>query len=139
MSMSLFVILALDIEPNTNELNTAAKELGYAVQYTQNVELKKHSGFLPAKFESKDSGMETYSFSVSELPDTFKSRVPVKYAQGYVYQLKFGGNPIEAQMVFTTAIIMSAKYNGITIEDQSGTLLSTEQLVEALPYFKKML
>jgi len=138
MSMSLFVVLALEVELNTNDLNKAAKEIGYAVEYTQNIELKKHSGFLPAKFESKDGGMETYFFSVSDLPVPFKSLLPEKYSQGYVYQFRFGGNPVEAQTAFTTAIIMSTKYNGITIEDQSGKILSTEQLVQALPYFTSM-
>lgn len=138
MSMSLFVVLALEVEPNTNDLNTAAKELAYVVEYTPNINLKKHSGFLPAKLESKDAGMETYSFSVSELPENFKSQLPKQYFLGYVYQFKFGGNPTEAQTAFTSAIIMSTKYNGITIEDQSGVVLSPEQLVEALPYFMGM-
>ncbi|WP_016954316.1 hypothetical protein [Catenovulum agarivorans] len=138
MSMSLFVVLALEIEPNTNDLNAAAKELAYVVEYTPNVNLKKHSGFLPAKLESQDAGMETYSFAVSELPAPFKSLLPKQYSQGVVYQFKFGGNPIEAQTAFTTAIILSSKYNGITIEDQSGAILSPEQLAEALPFLLGM-
>lgn len=44
MSMSLFVVLALDVEPSTNDLNLAAKELGYNIVYSENVQLKKHSG-----------------------------------------------------------------------------------------------
>jgi hypothetical protein len=90
MSINLFVVLALEVEPNTNVLNAAAKETGYVVEYTQNIELKKHSGFLAAKFEYKDAGMEIYSFSVSDLPVPFKSQLPEKYSQGYVYQFRFG-------------------------------------------------
>lgn len=138
MSMSLFVVLALEVEPNTNDLNLAAKELGYSIEYVANVELKKHSGFLPAKFDSKEAGMETYAFSTSELSEPFKSKIPGRLSQGYVYQLKFGGDPVEAQTVFTTAIILSVKYNGVTIEDQAGTLLTSEELAEALPYFMGM-
>ena len=115
--MSLFVVLAQEIEPNTNDLNAAAKELGYIVEYAQNINLKKHSGFLPAKLESKEAGVEVYSFSVSELPAPFKSQLPVQYSHSFVYQFKFGANPIEAQTAFTTAIIMSTKYNGVTIEE----------------------
>jgi len=135
MSMSLFVVLALEVEPNSNDLNLFAKELEYNIEYSQGIELNKHSGFLPAKISGNEVGVELYSYSTSDLPEQIKSILTVEYEQGVVYQLSFGGKPSEAQTAFTTAILMTTKYNGVTIEDQSGTLLSVEQLTQALQYF----
>ena len=138
MSMSLFVVLALEIEPNTRELNQTANELGYLIEYSPNIELKKHSGFIPVTLDGQKAGVELYSYSTNELPEQFKTLLPNNYKQGVVYQFRFGGNPKEAQVAFTSAIIINTKYNGVAIEDQSGALLSVEQLAEALPYFSAM-
>ena len=138
MSMSLFVVLALGAEPNTDELNLYSKENGHNIQYIENVVLKEYSGFLPAKIKSQEAGTELYSFPVSDIPEPFKPIVPPKYSEGIVYQLRFGGNPIEAQTAFTTAIILSSKYNGVVIEDQAGSLMSLEQLTQSISYFGGM-
>jgi len=135
MSLSLFVVLALEVELNTNDLNLTAKELGYKIEYTKNIELKTHTGFLPVKLENQKSGAEFYSYPVSELNDVFKSKLPKEYSNGIVYQMSFGGNPIEAKTAFTSAILITTKYNGVAIDDQSGTLLTTEMLSQALPFF----
>jgi len=135
MSMSLFVVLALGEDLNTNDLNSIANELGYAIEYSKNIELNKHTGFLPAKLDTKDAGMETYYLAVSDLPKILRTRIPKELSNGDVYQLRFGGNPVEAQTAFTTAIILNTKYEGVTIEDQAGTILSIEQLLDALRYF----
>ncbi|MES9950910.1 MAG: hypothetical protein ABW118_18280 [Candidatus Thiodiazotropha sp.] len=138
MSMSLFVVLALGVEPNTNELNQFSKENGHNIEYTHNVVLNEHSGFLPAILNSQEAGMEIYSFSTSEFPEPFKSVIPANYSEGVVYQLRYGGNPIEAQSAFTTAAILITKYNGVAIDDQSGNLMSPEQLIQALSYLGGM-
>ena len=132
------MVLALEVEPNTNEMNIAAKELGYRIEYTENIELKTHMGFLPAKIDKKDAGVEVYSYTVSDSPETFKTKVPENLSQGYVYQLRFGGIPKESQTAFNTAIILITKYNGVTIDDQEGALLTPENLLEALSYFERL-
>jgi hypothetical protein len=136
--MSLFVVLALEVEPNTSELNQTANKLGYQIEYSPNVELKKQSGFIPVTLDGQKAGVELYSYSTNELPEQFKTLLPNNYKQGVVYQFRFGSNPKEAQVAFTSAIIINTKYNGVAIEDQSGTLLSVEQLAAALPYFSAM-
>lgn len=138
MSMSLFVVLALGAEPNTDELNLYSKANGYNIRYIEKVVLKEHSGFLPATIKSQEAGTELYSFPASDLPEPFKPIVPPKYNEGIVYQIRFGGNPIEAQTAFTSAIILSSKYNGIVIEDQTGSLMSLEQLTQSMSYFGGM-
>lgn len=138
MSMSLFVVLALGSEPTTNDLNIHAKEIGQSIQYVENVMLHEHSGFLPAKISKQEAGMELYAFPAYDLPDAFMKAIPQEYDNGIAFQLKFGGVPTEAQSAFTTAIILSSKYNGVVIEDQSGSLMSIEQLKQSISYFSGM-
>ena len=135
MSLSLFVVLALEAQPNTNDLNKQANESDYNIVYEEHISLNTHTGFLPAKINGQETGVELYFFKATDLPNQFTSSLPEEYSKGVVYQLRFGGNPIEAQAAFTTAIIMGMKYNGLTIEDQAGTLLSVNQLSEALQHF----
>jgi len=58
MSMSLFVILALESEPMTSDLNKVSKELGYNIEYSENIKLKERSGFLPVVLNSEKTGVK---------------------------------------------------------------------------------
>ncbi|MCG8609420.1 MAG: hypothetical protein MI864_02695 [Pseudomonadales bacterium] len=138
MSMSLFVVLALSVEPSTKELNEYSKEHGYNIEYTHEANLAEMSGFLPAKLNSKDAGVEVYSFPASELPTPFKSIIPEIYNDGIVFQFRFGGKSVEAQTAFTTAIILNTKYGGVSLDGQSGHLMSVEHLEQLNSYFGGM-
>ncbi|WP_415890988.1 hypothetical protein ACMXYV_06765 [Neptuniibacter sp. SY11_33] len=138
MSMSLFVVLALEMEPKVHELNEAASTSGYELSLSETIELSSHSGFFPVKFEGQDTGFELYFFPVSEVPEQLKSVIPVSLHDGNIYQLSFGYKAHEAQAAFATAMNMNIKYNGVTIEDQAGTLLSVEQLKAAMASFDEM-
>ena len=135
MSMSLFVVLALNAEPNAEELNQYSKQYGHNIEYAHQGPLSEVSGFLPAKLNGMDAGVEVYSFPVSDFPPPLKAKTGGDFENGIVFQLRFGANPIEAQTAFTTAIILNTKYKGITIEDQAGSIMSVEQLQEASSYF----
>ena len=138
MSMSLFVVLALDCNTSTTNLNEYSAELGYSIEYEKNIELKSHSGFLPATINGEIAGVESYSYPVTDLPDDFTAQVPAKLIDGQVYQFRFGGRESEAVSAFTTAIILNTKCHGITIDDQSVTVLTVEQLTQGLSYFAQM-
>jgi hypothetical protein len=136
--MSLFVILALDCNTTTSQMNEYSAELGYSIIYDINIALKEHSGFLPATISGESAGVESYSFPVTDLPDVFQSLVPDQLASGQVYKFRFGANPMEAVSAFTTAIILNTKCNGVTIDDQSGTVIPVEQLIQGMTYFAQM-
>jgi hypothetical protein len=138
MSMSLFVILALDCDTTTSKLNEYSDELGYSIQYEKDIELKTHSGFLPATVSGRAAGVESYSFPVKELPDFFQVLVPQQLTNGLVYQFRFGGRESEAVSAFSTAILLNTKCNGVTIDDQTGTVIPVEQLIQGLSYFDQL-
>jgi hypothetical protein len=136
--MSLFVVLALSVDPSTEELNEYSKKNGHNIEYTHETKLSEISGFLPAKLNNQDAGVEVYSFPASELPPPFKPIIGEDYNEGVVFQFRFGGNPIEAQTAFTTAIILNSKYGGIAVEDQSGSVMTIEQLTQAISHLGAM-
>lgn len=137
MSMSLFVVLALEMEPNIHEINEVAFASNYELLLSESIEINSHSGFLPVTIDGQKSGFELYVFPASEVPEHFKNVIPVNLQNGNIYQLSFGYKSHEAQAAFTTAISMNIKYNGIIIEDQAGTLLNIEQLKIAMAAFEE--
>ena len=138
MSMSLFVVLALSVDPSTEELNEYSKINGHNIEYTHQTRLSEISGFFPAKLNNQDAGVEVYSFPASELPSILKPLVDEDYNDGIVFQLRFGGNLIEAKTAFTTAIVLNSKYGGISVEDQSGSVMTIEQLIQAISHMDAM-
>lgn len=136
--MSLFVILALELEPTTNEINSVPFEPGFELVLVEGVVLKEQSGFLPAQFNQEPLGFELYSFPVASEDAAFQQIVPEAYREGMVYQLRFGTQPGEAQAAFTMAAKMNIKYNGITIEDQVGMVLTVQQLKAGAAAFSFM-
>ncbi|BBM00242.1 hypothetical protein [Microbulbifer sp. GL-2] len=137
MSMSLFVILALEMEPNIKEINSIEPEIDHVLELSEKIDINNHSGFLPATLDGKATGFEIYIFSVSKAPEPLKSVIPKDIQNGNIYQISFGHNSLEAQAAFATAISMNMRYNGVTIEDQAGSLLSIEQLQSLIASFNE--
>jgi hypothetical protein len=62
MSVEHHVLLKKERLPDAQQWQASIHELGFDVQLTSSLVVVTHSGFLPAKFEGKDSGFE---FSLS--------------------------------------------------------------------------
>ncbi|MDP5210105.1 hypothetical protein [Microbulbifer sp. 2205BS26-8] len=137
MSMSLFVILALESEPVTNDLNKASKELGYNIEYSDNIELKEQSGFLPVVLNSEKTGVEIYSYPDSDLPEALNNVTDISFSKPVVYQLSFGENPMEGATAFTTAAILCETYDCVAIEGEGGRVLTLEQLKQGAEMFQE--
>ncbi|KTF12244.1 hypothetical protein, partial [Pseudoalteromonas sp. 10-33] len=91
MSMTMYVILTLSDVPNTNSLNELSKQLNAPVQYLENVDIKKHTGFLPVKLNGEESGVETYMSPLSEFTDYFPSFDSSGYDEPVVVTFRWGG------------------------------------------------
>jgi len=137
MSMSLFVILALESEPMTSDLNKVSKELGYNIEYSENIKLKERSGFLPVVLNSEKTGVEVYSYPYSGLPEGLNNVTEISFSKPVVYQLSFGGNPIEGAAAFTTAAILCSTYDCVAIEGEGGGVLNLEQLKRGAEMFQE--
>ena len=137
MSMSLFIILALESEPMTSDFNKVSKELSYNIEYSENIKLKEHSGFLPVVLNSKKSGIEVYSYPYSNLPEGLNNAAEISFGESLVYQLNFGGSPMEGATAFTTAAILCGTYDCVAIEGEGGGVLTLEQLKQGSEMFQE--
>lgn len=140
MSLSLFLIVALENNPTTNEMNEFAKSLNVEVQYENNINLKEHGGFIPATLRGNEAGCEFHYYSYEETPNEYKNLAQTQKMidKPVVYQLRFGGVAIEGATAFATAIIFANKYNAIVIEGEGGEIIPEQQLTQGLEAFIEM-
>jgi len=130
MSMTLYVILSLSDVPNTNALNDLAKQLNTPVYYVENVELKVHTGFLPVKLKTEDSGVETYMSPYSEFTDYFPKFDSSVYQKPVVITFRWGGDLNEMVIALNSAYLLGYEKQSAVFEPQSGIFLTNEQVKE---------
>ncbi|WP_444944345.1 hypothetical protein ACJJIK_04475 [Microbulbifer sp. ZKSA006] len=137
MSMELFIFLALDVPLGTNNLNEVAKNLEPRVVYEENVNLSKHSGFLPVTLRGSKSGVETYSIDYSSLENYLPKNENLSSSNTKVLQLRWGSSPEESVVAFYTASLFSTHFNGVVFDPMSGVYLNENQVGQALSTFSE--
>lgn len=138
MSLSLFVVMALAEEPNTNELNVAAQKNNVEIVFHQNVALKQHSGLLPIKYKQHDTGVEFYVIDDPKMIKALMLSSTIKIEEAIVYQLRFGADAKQGAAAFAAAYTLNATYGGVVIEGESATSLDATQLLQAADAFFNM-
>lgn len=130
MSMTMYVILSVSDVPNTNSLNELSKHLTVPISYSENVDLKKHTGFLPVKLKGEDSGVETYMSPLSEFSDYFPSFDSSAYQEPVVITFRWGGDMNEMIVALNSAYLLGYEKRSTVFEPQSGMFLTNEQVKE---------
>lgn len=134
MSMSLYVMLTAEHNPSSKDLNTAAITQQIPIEYTTNISLKKHNGYLPVKLQEFDTGVEVHTVPTSDAP-LLLTKTDMTHEQGIIYQLRWSGDFKEGAAAFYTAITLSTHYKGIAFDPESGIKLDTEQLTQGAETF----
>lgn len=135
MSMSLFLILSVGAPLNTNALNEAAKKLEPTAIYESNIDLAKHTGFLPIVLGGFKTGVETYKIEYSEISPHMPPNKSINPKTAVVIQFRWGGDMREAATAFYTAALYSVSFNGIAFEPTSRMYLTAEQLKQGYQTF----
>lgn len=130
MAMELFVILALQDVPSTDELNAAAAKLSVPVVWESNVEILRHTGFLPAKLVGIDSGSEVSVTDYSEIKSFLPEHDTSNIVDPVVVSFRWGGDFQEASVTMYAAYVLAETYTTLSFEPQSGIFLSADQLQE---------
>jgi hypothetical protein len=138
MSMELYLLFAMQDAPNRDEWNRALSERSIPVLITVDADLRTHSGFLPMRLESKDTGLYFLIDDYAELAAQFPPIKEVSIENPVVYSLGFGGHLDEAAVVFYSAYVLSVAFNGIAFEPQGGTLMDAELLLESARHVHEM-
>lgn len=128
MAMELFIIMALDKLPNTDELNVLASDHTIPIVYHSNIELRQHTGYLPAVLSKKKSGVEIYKTPYKEVSSYFPSFDNAQYKEPIVVTFRWGGDFHEMTVALSTAYLLTEGYDAITFEPQGGSFLSADDL-----------
>ena len=128
MSMTLYVILTLSDVPNTTALNEKAARLKTPLEFSENIDLRTHSGFLPIKLGGEPSGVETYTSPYSEFTDYFPDFDISPYKEPVVITFRWGGDLNEMVVALNSAYLLSHDVVATVFEPQSGMFLTSEQV-----------
>ncbi|GAA5218771.1 hypothetical protein ACFSJ3_15970 [Corallincola platygyrae] len=135
MSLDLFLFLAGDAPLNTDRLNEAAQKFNPIAVYERNVDLGTHSGFLPVILDGRETGVETYKISYSELAEYLPPNEDIDPENTIVIQFRWGGDANEGATALYTAALYSATYQGVAFDPMSNMYLGADQLMQGFEAF----
>ncbi|AWB68058.1 hypothetical protein C2869_17240 [Saccharobesus litoralis] len=128
--MELFVIVALDQVTNTESFNNKAKEHSVPIVFEENINLMKHTGFLPSTTKSQKSGVEVYSIKYTDIESMLPPNEELKITNPTVITFRWGGDFFEGATAMYAAAVLIANNNGLAFEPISNMYLDNTQLIE---------
>lgn len=131
MSMELFVLLALNRAPGVDAWQQALRKQRIPAQFTEEVDLDSHDGFLPIVVRGEETGLYFHKDSYTELSSRFASLTNLKIKQPIVYVLGYGGHFYECAAAFYAAAALVAEFDAKAFEPQAGVFMNRQELMEA--------
>ncbi|WP_101760140.1 hypothetical protein [Oceanicoccus sp. KOV_DT_Chl] len=138
MSMSLYIILALEQIPSATDINSAAEKLSVPLEISVTDNLSSQSGFLPMKVSGSESGVEVYVYDASKLKDEIPPNSEVNFSTSIAFQFRWGGEMKEMIAAFYTAKVLMLTYNGVAFDSESGIYVSAEQISQGADAMSQM-
>ena len=135
MSITLAAVVSLSCSMTTRDLNAYAKEFDAPVFVTQEVDLRTHSGFVPATLYGKDAGVETYYEEGAKILEMLPKDFSVDADSSGVVLFRFGSRAEEAATALYIAYALSKKCGAALFDDQSGKYMSAEMAKETAKFF----
>jgi hypothetical protein len=129
--MELFVILAASQAPDVPAWNRALEVAQVPVVLSEEIDLQRHTGFLPVTMNGKGTGFYFLLDSYAELASHFPAVAALKLERPVVYSLGYGGDLHECAAVFYSASALVARFGGTAFEPQGGVVMSAEDLLAA--------
>jgi hypothetical protein len=131
VSMTLLVILATGHAPDASAWNRALSEAHLPAVLAQDIDLSKHTGFLPVNVGGEKTGFYFLLQSFQELAAHYPAVAALKVEQPMVYSLGYGGDLKECAAVFYSASALVEKFGGIAFDPQGGNVLGAKELIAA--------
>ena len=138
MSIELYVLFAMQDAPNLEEWNNALSERNIPVAITEQVDLSTHSGFLPMRLGSEDTGLYFLIEDYADLAANIPSLKEVSIEEPVVYSLGYAGRLEEGAAVFYSASALTAEFNGVAFEPQGAVFMNADTLLETAKQLHQM-
>jgi hypothetical protein len=136
--MELFVILAAGQAPDVSAWNKALVEAHTTAVLAQDIDLSKHTGFLPVAIGGKQTGFYFLLESFPELAAHYPAVAALKVEKPVVYSLGYGGDLNECAAVFYSASVLVEKFGGTAFEPQGGIVMGANELLAAAKVCQEM-
>jgi hypothetical protein len=128
MSMDVYVFIDHPSPLTTIEWQQALDATHLPIQLRQDIDLSKHSGFLPITLKGKNTGFYFGLEDAVELSAAYPSIGAAHVQSTAVYTLSFGGDLLECASVYYSATALVAKFNGHAFDPQQDKFLSYSEL-----------
>jgi hypothetical protein len=129
--MELFVILAASGAPDVAAWNESLAAARTSVRITEEVQLSRHSGFVPVTVNGQKTGFYFLAESYSELAAQYPAIAKIKVDEPVVYSLGYGGDLNECAAVFLAASALVERFGGTAFEPQAGIVMGARELRDA--------
>lgn len=129
--MSIFLILTLDTQLETGNLNDVAKTMDLPIVFERSVDLSSHSGFLPATVNGVKSGVEMFRLSFEDVSALLPPNKDLNPERPLVLQFRWDGGSHDALVALYTAMLYLSNFNGIAFDFTSNQYLSIDELEQS--------
>jgi hypothetical protein len=127
--MTLFVIFAAGHAPDAPAWNKALAEARTPAVLAQDIDLSKHTGFLPVTIGGKQTGFYFLLESFPELAAHYPAVAALKVERPMVYSLGYGSDLNECAAVFYSASALVSNFGGTAFDPQGGIVLGAKELI----------
>jgi hypothetical protein len=130
MSMELYVISPRRLK-NIEEWQHAVDELQFPIKFSQDVDFKKTSGFLPLLLNGKLSGFECDHWTIEDIKENLIfHNLALDPNSRHVLAFRWGGNFDELISATQASAAYAIATNGVVFDPQEGEILSNERSLQ---------
>ena len=129
--MELFVLFALTKTPTFDAWAEELRTQRAPVQLVHPADLQNHTGFLPVRVQSRDSGLFFLRHDYGELVALYPALSNFQVQNPSAYSLGYGGNFDECASAFYSAAALIRITGGKVFEPQGGIFMSERELIDA--------
>jgi hypothetical protein len=131
VSMELLIIFALGKAPTMDAWQRELDARHTPLQFTEKVDISKHSGFLAATIAGHKSGLFFLIENYAELASNYPVIGQLGLQQPVVYSLGYGGDLYECASAFYSASALVSAFGGKAFEPQGGVFMGEQELLAA--------
>ena len=128
MSLQILIFLTLANAPSTEAWQASLTAEQVPIQFTEKVDLTKHSGFLPLLVKGRKSGFYFLVEDFADLRSSYPALARLRLKEPVVYSLGFGANILECASAFYSASNLVAAFEGTAYDPQTGQFMIAKDL-----------
>lgn len=137
MSMELYVISPKRLE-TIQEWQNAVDQFHFPIKFSQDIDFRKTSGFLPLLLNGKPSGFECDHWTIEDIEESLSfHHIAPEPNSKHVLAFRWGGNFDELISATQASAVYAIATSGAVFDPQEGEILSNERSLELAKNIEK--